>query len=164
MRSENRTVIGMLLFLLLSLPAFVPAASADAPVADALQRQDTEVFLSLLQQRADVTVAQPDGTTALHWAAHWANEDAAGRLIAAGAKAEVANDFGVTPLSLACVNGHAPIVELLLRAGASPHTALASGETPVMVCARAGSAPAVTALIAAGADVNSSRQHGARPR
>ena len=75
-------------------------------------------------------------------------------LIRAGADANAANDFGMTPLSHACTNGSAALVELLLKAGANPNTAIATGETPLMTCAASGSAAAVRMLLARGAAVN----------
>ena len=41
----------------------------------------------------------------------------------ARADANLANDFGMTPLSRACTNGSAALVDLLLKAGANPNTA-----------------------------------------
>jgi ankyrin repeat protein len=65
-----------------------------------------------------------------------------------------ANDYGVTPLSLACTNRSAAMVERLLKADANPNAALKTGETPLMTCARTGNADATKALIARGAAVN----------
>ena len=95
-----------------------------------------------------------DGSTALLWAAHWNDVATAGLLIRAGANANTANDFGMTPLSRACTNGSALLVDLLLKAGANPNTPIATGETPIMTCAGSGNADAVRMLIARGADVN----------
>src|SRR5262249_31985282 len=75
-------------------------------------------------------------------------------LIRAGAHANATNDYGVTPLSLACTNGDPAMVQTLLRAGANPNAALSTGETIVMTCARTGNADAVNALLVDGADVN----------
>ena len=56
------------------------------------------------------------------WAAHWNDVATADLLIRARADANMANDFGMTPLSRACTNGSAALVELLLKAGANPNT------------------------------------------
>ena len=59
-------------------------------------------------------------------------------LLKAGADANTANDFGMTPLSQACTNGSSEFVRLLLKSGANPNTAIATGETPLMTCAKTG--------------------------
>jgi hypothetical protein len=88
------------------------------------------------------------------WAAHWNDLQDAELLVRAGADANAANDFRMTPLSQACTNGSAAFVNVLLKAGAHPDTPIATGETPLMTCARAGAADAVRALLVRGADVN----------
>jgi ankyrin repeat protein len=75
-------------------------------------------------------------------------------LLRAGAKANVANEYGVTPLSLACTNRSAAMVERLLKAGADTNAALWTGETPVMVCARTGNVETVKLLLSNKADPN----------
>src|SRR5579871_1748154 len=130
------------------------AATIDLRVPDAAKEQNDRAIRDLLANHADVNAAQADGTTALHWAAHWNDLDAAALLIGAGARVDAANELGVTPLSLACVNDSGEMVEKLMQAGANANLALRSGETPLMTCARSGSADAVKALLARGADVN----------
>jgi ankyrin repeat protein len=49
-----------------------------------------------------VNAPQPDGATALHWAAYEDDLSLARLLTDAGAAVDVGNDYGVTPLSLAC--------------------------------------------------------------
>src|SRR5262249_48218336 len=75
-------------------------------------------------------------------------------LILAGANANAANDYGVTPLSLACTNGSSSMVNRLLKARANPNAAAWAGETAFMKCARAGNLDAVKSLLAHGAEVN----------
>ena len=104
--------------------------------------------------RPDVNVRSEDGSTALLWAAHWNDLQTAELLVRAGADANAANDFRMTPLSQACTNGSAAFVDLLLKAGANPNTPIGTGETPLMTCARAGSADAVRMLLVHGANVN----------
>jgi ankyrin repeat protein len=129
------------------------AAAADA--ADAIQNRDTDALRALINQRADVNAPQPDGTTALHWAAHWNDLDAVNLLLRAGANAKAANRYGATPLSEAAALGNAAIIEALLKAGADPKTLTTpDGETVLMTAARAGNADAVKVLLDHGADVN----------
>ena len=112
---------------------------------------NVDAVRTLLTQRADANAAEADGTTALHWAAHFDNLAAADLLIKAGANVQAANRYGVTPLWLACINGSAPMVERLLNAGADPNTAMPEGDTALMTAARTGNVAAVRALLARGA-------------
>ncbi len=130
------------------------AAAPPPPIAEAAKRLDRAAVELLLRQRTDPNAAEPDGTTALHWAAHQSDAAIASLLLAAGANPKAANRYGETPLSLACVAGSGPIVELLLKAGADPNATLPGGETMLMVAARTGRPEAVQALLKAGADVN----------
>jgi ankyrin repeat protein len=101
-----------------------------------------------------VDAPQPDGATALHWAAHWDDTDTADLLIRAGANVNAVNEFGVAPLLLACMNGNAAMVERLLKAGANPNAVFSTGESALMTAARTGNVHAVSALLTHGADVN----------
>jgi len=142
--------LGLLTF---GLTAASYAASAD--LADAAQNRDAETLRSLVKQKSNVNAAQADGTTALHWAAHWNDLDAVNLLLKAGANPKTANRYGATPLSEAAALGNAAMIEALLKAGADPKTlTTADGETVLMTAARAGNADAVKTLLAQGADVN----------
>ena len=103
---------------------------------------------------ADVNVAGPDGTTALHRAAEREDVGLVQQLISAGANVKAQNRYGVAPLSVAAATGNAAIVTALLDAGADPNTAAAEGETALMAAARTGRVNAIKALVARGADVN----------
>ena len=130
------------------------AAGTDAPLADAVQRRDNQAVLSLLKKRADVNASQPDGATALHWAAYLDDAEGTALLIRAGARVDTPNNYGVTPLALAAGNGNAAIIDQLLKAGADPNGAVRAAETPLMLAARAGRADAVKALLNSGANVD----------
>jgi uncharacterized protein len=147
------------LFWLASLGAV--GAADDVRLVVAVQNSDDQAVRALLKARVDVNARQPDGATALAWAANRDDLQTADLLIAAGANVNAANDYGVTPLSLACLNGSAAMVEKLLKARANPDSALLSGETALMTCARTGNVNAVKSLIARGANVNAHEtQHG----
>ena len=129
-------------------------AKADAALATAVQRMDRSAIRQLLDTRVDVNASQPDGTTALHWAAFNDDLDLVNRLLAAGANPRAVSRYGVTPLSLACTNGNATIVEQLLDAGADANASLPGGETMLMTAARTGRIGAVRALLVRGAHVH----------
>jgi ankyrin repeat protein len=63
----NNRLLAALLGGALMLSTSVLAASAPQ-LADAAQKQDKAAVRTLLQNKADVNAAQPDGATALHWA------------------------------------------------------------------------------------------------
>ncbi len=133
-----------------------PAAEA-ADLIAAVRSGDRPAVNGLLAGGADVNARQPDGATALHWAAHRDDLETVQQLLAAGADASTANDYGATPVWLAATNGNAAIVDALLDAGADPNAALESGETVLMAAARTGTPAAVAALLDAGADVEAAQ-------
>jgi ankyrin repeat protein len=139
------------------------ASATDLRLVEAVQRKDQAAARALVQQKGkvDVNARQPDGATALAWAAHWNDLETATLLIEAGANVNAANELGVTPLMLAAVNGSAPMVGRLLRAGADPSLARPSGETALLIAARAGSLEAVRLLVEGGAAVNARTARGA---
>lgn len=129
-------------------------AEADLRLVQAARHQGAAAVQTLLSDGADPNAAEPDGTSALHWAVHEDDLESAKLLIRRNANPKAANRYGMTPLSLACRNGSVAMVELLLTAGADPNSTLPGGETPLMTAARAGSVATVRALIARGADVH----------
>jgi ankyrin repeat protein len=135
-------------------------SAADSRLADAVQRRDRAAIATLLDQGTDVNAPQPDGATALAWAAHWSELELADRLLLSGADANLANDLGVTPLMLAAINGSGAMIERLLKAGARPNATRPSGETAMILAARAGSVPAVKLLVAHGANPNAQTKTG----
>src|SRR5262245_52885130 len=79
--------------------ARVPAAGAEtskvpSPLADAAQQQNKQAVQARLAKKADVNAAQPDGATALHWAAYAEDAELTAQLIRAGAKVNVRNSYG----------------------------------------------------------------------
>ncbi|MSV36221.1 MAG: ankyrin repeat domain-containing protein [Bryobacterales bacterium] len=138
----------------LALVSAVSVLAASSPLADAVEAGDKTAIQTLLKKGTDVNATQPDGMTALLWAADRDDLQTAGLLVRAGANVKATNRWGVTPLSIACEAGNAPMVELFLKAGADPNAVLPGGETVLMTAARTGGVEMVKSLISHGANVN----------
>ena len=136
----------------------IPALAGEQPLLAASRKGDAAAVRELLRQRADPNAAEADGTTALHWAVRADAFDAARLLIAAGARVDSPNRYGVTPLSLAAANGSDAMIDALITAGADANAPAAEGETPLMIAARTGRTGAVKVLLAHGARVNTAER------
>ena len=136
--------------------AWLAAAPAATPVADAARRGDRDGVRALLKQGADAGAAQGDGMTALHWAAERGDAELAEMLVYAGANVGAVTRIGqYTPLHLASKAASAPVVDVLLKAGANvAAVARPSGVSPLHLAAASGSVPVITRLVEGGADVN----------
>jgi len=152
------------LFVVAGLLATTTLAAEAPLLADAAEKRDHAAVTRLLAwANTGVDTAQPDGMTALLWAATHDELATARALLKFGADPKKANRYGVTPLSLACQNGNGELVELLLAAGADPQQALPGGETPLLTAARTGRPGAVRALLARGARVGDALPNGQTP-
>jgi ankyrin repeat protein len=120
-------------------------------VVDAARRGDTKAVQEAIRAKADVNAPQPDGATALHWAAHHSDAALVDLLINAGANVNAVEEGGVTPLTLAAINGDHATAERLIKAGANPNL---GRETAVLAAARTGSASVMRLLLAAGGNAN----------
>ncbi len=138
---------------LLSIALFA-ATNGGRGLIDAVKQGDTAAVAAMLKQGADVNKPEPDGTTALHWAAHRNDLKTAELLLRAGAAAAAMNSYGDTPISEAAAEGAATVIEKLLDAGAGANTASPEGETVLMTAARAGNGDAGRILIQHGPIVN----------
>lgn len=130
------------------------------PLVDAVKSRNTAAVRELLERKTDPRQAEPDGSSALAWAVHYDLNDAVGLLIKAGADVNAANEYGVTPLTLACTNSNAANAEALLNAGADPNKAQWTGQTPLMTCTRTGVESAVKLMLSKGAKVNAATRRG----
>src|SRR6185436_9227651 len=108
----------------------------------------------LVRSKADVNAADPDGTSALHWAVQVNDLELVNMLIRAGANVKAANRYGIQPLSLAAQNGSVSVIDALLKAGADAKSRTSAGEPVIMTAARTGSVDAIKLLARNGADVN----------
>jgi len=148
------TIVFVAAMLLSAVANPVAAEGRDLRLVDAVKAGDKAATSSLLRQRVNVNAAEPDGTTALHWAVRQDDLQLTDRLLAAGADVKAANRYGVTALYLASVNGSAAMIEKLLKAGANANQAAPEGETALMTAARTGNVEAARVLLAHGATVD----------
>jgi ankyrin repeat protein len=153
-RGVSHSVKVAVALLLLTALCATPSAQSSRPLVDAVKRGDHAAVKSLLRNRTVANQAEPDGTTALHFAVQANDTELMRLLIAAGADVKASNRYGVRPVTLAATNGSEPAVSLLLKAGADPNTLTDAGEPVIMTAARTGKVDALKRLIAAGADVN----------
>jgi ankyrin repeat protein len=154
MNVDTTRLTGLCLLVLLTAFGHATAAGPDLRVVEAMAQQDAATVRALIDKGTDVNAARGDGVTALHWAAHWDDAEAADILLGAGANVNAADDRGVTPLARACENASAPMVSRLLEAGADPNADQANGLTPLMTAARTGNSDVVRTLLSHGAEVN----------
>ena len=152
MRSRNSSAFSIA--LLLAGRCFAASDSSDLQLIEAAKQGDVTTLASMLKKHVDVNASEPDGTTALAWAANRNHAAAALLLIQAGAKVTAVNSFGITPLAEAAANGNADIIEILLKAGADANARSAQGEPALMTAARAGNPAAVRVLLKHGATVD----------
>ncbi|MEO8308902.1 MAG: ankyrin repeat domain-containing protein [Pseudomonadota bacterium] len=130
------------------------AASAEAgALAEAAEAGDLDTVRSLLKSRPDVNEPGNDGTPALHWVVRMQATDLARQLLRAGAKADLANRYGVRPVHVAISNGDLTLVRLLLEAGADPNSTN-SGDNCLVMATRVGNTQIVEALLAKGANAD----------
>src|SRR4051812_5044436 len=80
----------------------------------------------------DVNALNPDGDSALHWAVHRNDLEAARLLIDCGIEINQHGDLGRTPLYAACSWGHVDMVRLLVDHGADLY-ARTDGDTAFML-------------------------------
>jgi ankyrin repeat protein len=139
------------------------AASSSDLLLSAVTRADRAAATASVKAGADVNVALPDGSTALHWAVNQNDRQLVKLLLDGGAKADAANRYGATPLALAAENGDAAIIMMLLKAGASASAVQPDGDSPIMIAARTGSPEPLKALIAYGASPNVANDRGQTP-
>ena len=154
MHIHTRRLVGFCLLIVFTTAGRATANGPDLRLVDAMAERNTALVRVLLDESVDVNGARGDGATALLWAAHWDDGEAAELLLHAGANVNAADDHGVTPLARACENASASMVRRLLEAGANPNIAQMNGLTPLMTAARTGSLDVVNDLLSHDADVN----------
>ena len=149
-RKEPRTV-----FLIVAAAiAGQATAWAQMPLVEAARAGDSVAVIAMIDGGVDVSAAEADGTTALHWAVNHDDARLVRRLVEAGAGAAASNDFMATPMSIAAEIGNTEVIRMLLEAGADPDSPNAYGQTALMTLARNTNVQAARLLLEAGADAN----------
>ncbi|MEJ1965065.1 MAG: ankyrin repeat domain-containing protein [Gammaproteobacteria bacterium] len=136
------------------------AAAPEGTLINAAESKQHDAALKLLAGGADAKAKDVDGTTALHWAAHYADAEFADKLIRAGADVNARNDYDSTPMMEAATVGSAEVLKLLVKAGADVESTSREGQTALMAVARTGNVEAAEVLLKKGAKVNAVEQWG----
>src|SRR5215831_5563201 len=97
--SFNRLKSLIAVTFMLSGAAMICFAESDSALVDRIEAGDRKAALEMIQRNVPVNSAQPDGTTPLHWAVYRVDEELVKTLLARGAKADVVNSFGSSPLA-----------------------------------------------------------------
>jgi len=91
------------------------------------------------------------------------NVDVVKKLLYYGAEADIANDYGVTPLMYAVQSGSYELVELLLNQNVNPNKKPYDGNTALHAALRAGNDSIAELLLRNNADVNIENNSGLTP-
>lgn len=141
--------------LSLGAAALSNAQSGPQTLVDLVRSGQREAVLAAITSPAvDVNARAPDGSTALLWATYNVDHEMVRALLKAGAKANITNNYGSSPLAEAVKLGDVDLVSMLLKAHADPDSPNQDGETALMLASSIGSLPIAEMLIKRGANVN----------
>ena len=140
------------------------------PLLAAAKSRDGLAHLRLLlaDPRTDLSVGDPQGLTALHWATANSHLEAMGLLLGAGADHRLGDCSGRTSLHIACQSVDEGPMRVLLAAGADPNATWEGRAALHEVMSRWTSWPKpqeakVVLLLASGARVNQRDRQGMTP-
>ncbi|KJK61914.1 Ankyrin repeats 3 copy [Aspergillus parasiticus SU-1] len=121
------------------------------------------IVRTLLEQGADVAMADIDGWTPIYTASRNGHTEVARLLIEFGANVNIPDNSRTTPVNLACGRGHVELVKLLLKHNADINTADIYGWTPINSAAYCGYTKIVELLFQHGADITIATNDGITP-
>jgi uncharacterized protein len=143
------------------LPLWAAAGEAqDRALLDAARELRSVEAIAALGEGAAATAMDADGTTALHYAAHFGDAKLVAALLKAKADPNARNEFGSTPLAEAAEIGATDAIRLLLKARADVEARNAEGQTALMAVARTGNVEAAKLLLKARAQVDAREAWG----
>ena len=97
---SSRLSLSVCVVLSVVLPGAVGSAHSavdDVPLIEAVKEGNAAVVRAVLAGQVDVDGSEPDGTTALHWAAHLGDAASVELLLDAGADLRATTRNGTTP-------------------------------------------------------------------
>ncbi|GMG09608.1 unnamed protein product [Aspergillus oryzae] len=133
------------------------------PLGVASEEGNLEIVRTLLEQGADVTMADIDGWTPIYTASHIGHTEVVRLLIENGSNVNTSESGGCTPVNTACYQGHVETVKLLLKSGADIYTATNKGITPLYAASAGGHIEVVKLLLKWGADIDYANKYGDTP-
>ena len=140
---------------LLGAAAFSYAEAGPQSLVDLIRAGNREAVLAAITSPdLDVNVQEPDGSTALLWATYKVDHEMVSALLKRGAKPNIANHYGASPLTEAVKLGDVDLVRMLLDAHADANAHNQDNQTALMLAANIGSLKIAEMLIAHGANVN----------
>src|SRR4030081_3254367 len=137
-------------------------AAADDTLAGLIQAGHRDAALKGIAAGGGVNAAPRDRTTPQHWAVYKIDADLVRALLERGAKPDVLNSYGSSPLTEAVKVANARLVGMLLDGGSNVEVPTQEGQTALMLAARAGSLDVAEQLVRHGANVNA-REKGRGP-
>jgi hypothetical protein len=132
----------------------------DRALLESARAARSDLALAALAHGASAGVKEPEGTTALHYAAHFGDAKLVAALLSAKADPNARNEFGATPLSEAAQIGATDTIRLLLKARADVEARNPEGQTALMAVARTGNVDAAKLLLKAHAQVDAREAWG----
>jgi ankyrin repeat protein len=121
-------------------------------IVNAAASNNVDDVTTFIAKRVNVNQTDPQGRTALSFAAELGNAQMAKQLLDARASPDQRDKLGLAPLHWAANNGRVELIKLLIAAHATVDWPDRQGITPLMTAIAHNQPGSVKALLAAGAD------------
>ncbi len=138
---------------LLWLTATTSVFAAES-LPDLVNEGKREAALALIASGVQVNQLAVDGTTALHWAVFKQDLPLVQLLLKKGARPDIRNVYGASPMTVASEHGNYPIMKALVSAGGDFESPNSEGQTLLMAVVRTGNVDTARLLLDKGAKVN----------
>ncbi|KAJ3687194.1 hypothetical protein LUZ61_016358 [Rhynchospora tenuis] len=139
----------------LGLDADFSSEYGDVPLFDAVMGGHAATASYLISHGANPVSLNKLGSTPLHWAASYGQDELVNFFLSLGVPVDVNfNQWPGTPLTVAALCGHASTMKILLEHHADVNGATNTEFTPIRASVHAGNLECTKLLIKAGADLN----------